>query len=592
MPLLKGASSDYTTFLKYNAQTLPAPAVKSASAGAVPRASIIGTLTTASAVAIKASPRTSVLKNYEAVVAAAAEVVASLYLPVSVLTDVFIVKYNTSGVAQWATTIGGTGSDTSSTLTTDSTDVYVSGFYTSTGVVTLNNNKTLPSSSTVRDGYIVKYNKSGVAQWANNIKGTGDNRVYGHSVNSTNVYAAGIYTSTEIVTLNNNKTLPITVGDRDGFIVKYDATTGLAQWANAISGTFADNLNAIATDSTGVYVSGVCSSSVTLNNGKTLTDSGLFIVKYDTDGLAQWANVFAGGIQVQAVFTDSTGVYICGQYTSAGVVTLNNNKTLPASAGDRDGFIVKYDTTTGFAQWAASIAGTGLDWPFTITTDSTGVYVSGQYTSTGVVTLNNNKILPASANAGSNDGFIIKYDASNGDALWATTIAGTGVDRGMYLTINSTGVYVSGIYTSTEIVTLNNNKTLPISVGNGAGGAAPFIVKYDTTTGLAQWANAIGGTGSPNGITADQSNVYLFGYYISAGVVTLNNNKTLPASGAGNYDGFIIKYDASNGDALWATTIAGTGSDSVAGIKTDATGVYVIGAYNSPTTPVLLTNGS
>jgi hypothetical protein len=136
MPLLKGASSEYTTFLKYNALTLPGPAVKSASTGAVPNASIVGSLIRATRASTKASPRTSVLKNYEAAVAAAAEVVADLYLPISVGFDAFIVKYNTSGLAQWATTISGTEGDTGYSITTDATGVYVTGYYSSTSAVT------------------------------------------------------------------------------------------------------------------------------------------------------------------------------------------------------------------------------------------------------------------------------------------------------------------------------------------------------------------------------------------------------------------------------------------------------------------------
>ena len=219
-----------------------------------------------------------------------------------------------------------------------------------------------------------------------------------------------------------------------------------------------------------------------------------------------------------------------------------------------------------------------------IATDSTGVYLTGIYSSASVVTLNNGKTLPISTNGASGqDVFIIKCD-TNGVVQWATTIAGTGIDRGYNIATDSTGVYVTGFYTSASVVTLNNGKTLPISAGTTPGQDA-FIVKYDTS-GLAQWATTIAGTGSDQGysIATDSTGVYLTGFYTSTSAVTLNNGKTLPASGLGL--GFTVKYDRS-GLAQWAVAAAGSGWS----INTDSTGVYAVGAYSSAS-QVLLTNAS
>jgi hypothetical protein len=63
MPLLKGASSDFTHFVKFNAQAFPAgsiaPKVVATSAPA-PKLSLTSVLTRASAVAALVSPRTKV----------------------------------------------------------------------------------------------------------------------------------------------------------------------------------------------------------------------------------------------------------------------------------------------------------------------------------------------------------------------------------------------------------------------------------------------------------------------------------------------------------------------------------------------------
>jgi hypothetical protein len=312
-------------------------------------------------------------------------------LPISVGADAFIVKYDTSGAAQWATTIPGTGSaDNVASIATYSTDVYVSGSYNSTSVVTLNNGKTL--SSTVGEWpFIVKYNTSGIAQWAISISSPGNGSADGIAIDSTGVYVVGRYTSTPVVTLDNGITLP-SAAVQAAFIVKYN-TSGLAQWAISIAPSISAGAFAIAIDSTGVYVAGAYNSAsvVTLNNGKTLPTSvggfDAFIVKYDTSGLAQWATTISGtgADSTNSITIDSTGVYVVGRYTSTPVVTLNKGKTLPASVG-QDVFIVKYNTS-GLAQWATAISGTGYDNVFGIANDSTGVYVTGNYTSTSKVLL-------------------------------------------------------------------------------------------------------------------------------------------------------------------------------------------------------------
>ena len=133
---------------------------------------------------------------------AAPAVVQSAILPISVGFDAFIVKYDTNGLAQWATTIPGTGGDFGFDITTDSTGVYVTGRYSSTSIVTLNNGVTLPISVGT-DAFIVKYNTSGLAQWATTIPGTSSDFGYGITTDSTGVYVVGFYSSTSAITLAN-----------------------------------------------------------------------------------------------------------------------------------------------------------------------------------------------------------------------------------------------------------------------------------------------------------------------------------------------------------------------------------------------------
>jgi len=75
-------------------------------------------------------------------------------------TDIFLVKYNSSGVKQWTKQLGTSNSDVGRGVTVDSSDnIYVTGS-TKGG---LDGNSNTAGSSW--DFFLVKYNSSGVKQW-------------------------------------------------------------------------------------------------------------------------------------------------------------------------------------------------------------------------------------------------------------------------------------------------------------------------------------------------------------------------------------------------------------------------------------------
>ncbi|MCI8700278.1 MAG: hypothetical protein HFJ47_02925 [Clostridia bacterium] len=93
--------------------------------------------------------------------------------------DGMIIKYNSTGIAQWAKAIGGSGSDSiSSVIETTNGDYVVVGYF---GVSTINlgNGVSITNSNTSNGsmGMIIKYNSTGVAQWAKQM-GTSRNDVF------------------------------------------------------------------------------------------------------------------------------------------------------------------------------------------------------------------------------------------------------------------------------------------------------------------------------------------------------------------------------------------------------------------------------
>jgi hypothetical protein len=119
-------------------------------------------------------------------------------------TDAFLVKFNTSGVRQWGTYYGGSGSEEGNSCSTDATgNVYLAGYTpsnTGTVIATTGAHQSAFGGG-FDDAFIVKFNASGIRQWGSYYGGSGDDRGYSCSTDASgNVYLAG-YTHTNTGTV-------------------------------------------------------------------------------------------------------------------------------------------------------------------------------------------------------------------------------------------------------------------------------------------------------------------------------------------------------------------------------------------------------
>jgi hypothetical protein len=343
--------------------------------------------------------------------------------------DFFVVKYDSNGVTQWVKSPendSGVGSDEPSDLALDSSNnIYVVG-RTSSEILDFGNGVII-NRDNYMNFFVVKYDSSGVAQWAKSSEnGSGTGNDYGESISIDslgNIYVAGTTTSSldfgNSVTLSNN-------GSSEFFVVKYDSS-GVAQWAKSLentSGNSGEQSQSVSTDSLGnVYVSGnTWSTILDFGNSVTLsnTDGGdFFVVKYDSSGVAQWAKSSENGSVVvpysgASSLVDSLGnVYVGGHTTSS--LDFGNSVVI-SNDGDYDFFVVKYDSS-GVAQWAKSSengSGTNEDRLYALFVKSNGeLFISGTSDSdlnfgNGVNIVTNN----------SSDFFVVKYDSS-GVAQWS-----------------------------------------------------------------------------------------------------------------------------------------------------------------------------
>lgn len=396
-----------------------------------------------------------------------------------------LVKYSSGGIAQWARTVTtGPGDSNFFGVTADDSDnVYAVGYYRGAnadprtfglGVVA-----TSPLTSTADNAVIVKYNSTGVAQWARSLiaGSSGNSRFLAVRAHVSGIYAAGFQTNSTVTWAPGIST---TCAGTCAIIVKYSAA-GAAEWAVTVSGGYS-YFYSIAIDSVGnLVLAGTQKTTTTHTFAAGITASGVnvaenaIVAKYSSAGIAQWVrtvtaaassseyfsvttdtsgNIFATGYQYgQAAFTYGPGIFVTAPHSTNNIV------------------IVKYDTS-GTAIWARTLtSGTGYSVLTGISVDSSGhIFCAGQQYDTGTFNWGNGITTKGKS---SQNPLLIKFDAM-GSVLWARTA--DGVSDGHYYTValdSSGDPFVSGFQ---QVGTFTYGPGVTITGVNALGNS--LIIKY------------------------------------------------------------------------------------------------------------------
>jgi len=324
-------------------------------------------------------------------------------------SDIFLVKYDSSGNVLWAKREGGTTGDIGYGIATDSAcNICIAGEFQSTTMTIGTDVLTNAGGIVPNDIFIAKYDSAGNAIWAKSAGGTGSD--FGSSVtvdNSGNSYLTGNFSSGFINfglgPLTNN-------GVYDMFLVKFNPS-GTALWQKVVGGSAGDSGNSVAVDYSGnVYVSGVFESP-TLGFGLgTLINAGgrdVFVAKYSNAGIIAWSNSIGGNLNDESYSLAAdklSNVYVSGAFQSSNLVVGGTPLT---NSGNYDIFVVKYDSV-GTSLWAKSAGGSGYEYAYSICNDTlSNIYLSGYFSSPSL-TLGNTL-----TNAGGCDGFITKLAISS-----------------------------------------------------------------------------------------------------------------------------------------------------------------------------------
>ena len=444
--------------------------------------------------------------------------------------EAFVVKYKTSGEAEWFARLGGSVStDIATDVDIDASgNVVACGSYATNPLVVFNADGSTFSTLPVDTIFVVKYNASGVVQWATRMGGS----IRCISADASgNVLIGGTYTNNPLTIFNADGTTFGTLansGGNDAFIVKINPT-GTVQWATRISGTGFDECRGITADSTGnIYATGDYAGTITIFNsdGTTFTtQSSLgsddsFLIKYTPAGMGIWATKMGGtGAENvnECVATPSGDVYLGGRFP--GTMTLfNADGTIGGtitSRGGTDGYIAKYNSL-GFFQWVVQQGGSSNDRIQDLSVDGVGnVYGAGDFAGSILISNADGSTFTTLVSLGSADAYVVKYNPS-GLCLWATQLSSLGDDFTPNIAVDGDGNAIVCLRTSgSNLLSFDSDKRLFKSY-TSLGGNETYLVKYNTN-GFGVWTTGISGTGNEEmpGLGANSMGIVASGSYTS-----------------------------------------------------------------------------
>ncbi len=442
-------------------------------------------------------------------------------------TDGFIAKYNLNGTLQWIKQIEGSSIESVTEVETDSAgNIYVLGNFSSSNVDIDPDNSVSGDTLSESGGrtFLAKYNSSGVLQWVKQMGQSGFLYIVGNDmyvndsgdIHFTGYFYGGIsidFDPDNVVVNDTHSTTSFTEGD--AFLAKYN-TNGLIQWVHAIgttNDTLRDSGKKVFADSGGdVILVGDASQGLfdfdeyNVGSDDTFdfsTGEGIFIVKYNSSGVAQWSKGLidnGGQLNSGVVIADSSNnIY----YTGGLQGTSNDFDDDNVVAGDTlnqingvDSFLVKYDSS-GLLQWAKALdisRTNALD-----ITPSGEVLVGGTFNTTPDFDPDNVVSGDTVAAVGVKDIFFAKYD-STGLLTELKTIGTSGQNANLsHIAIDSSSnIYTQASYLGTidmdsDIVI--SGDTISSSTTNGY-----YIARYSSSTQSIAGSN-IGSSSSPFGNT-------------------------------------------------------------------------------------------
>ena len=319
------------------------------------------------------------------------------------IDDIFILRFNSQGIRQWATYYGGSCEDRGYSITSDgNSNILVTGRTSSSNFPLHNPGGGVYFQSNQAghgDIFVLKFNSSGILHWATYYGGDyGDN---GYSIvtdGNNNILLTGITSSINFPLWNSgggSYFQNVSGGSFDIFILKFNSQ-GIRQWATYYGGNDIEHVSSIATDvNNSILITGETeSTNFPLQNpggnvyfqndyagGPYYGDA--FILKFTSSGVRHWATYYGGSGEDlgYSITTDGNNNILITGRTSSSNFPLHNpggGAYYQGTLEYMDAFILKFNSI-GVRQWATYYGGNYPDIGNSITTDqNNNILVTGK----------------------------------------------------------------------------------------------------------------------------------------------------------------------------------------------------------------------
>ncbi|MGH9885105.1 MAG: SBBP repeat-containing protein, partial [bacterium] len=442
----------------------------------------------------------------------------------------------------WAKAFGGAGRDVLNGIALGSNgDIVTGGSFEGTvsfGGASL-------ASKGERDAVVVKFDMTGKHIWSKAFGGPSYDDVIAVALDSAgNVYVVGRFTTS--IDVDGMPLTPNGSATNGGFVAKLDGMTGGRLWAFGFGVINASEFQqpdaiAVSADGTKLAISGQFFGTANFG-GSALTHAGAgdaFVATYATaNGAHLWSRAFGGTWIDEAsgvAFDGSEGVIIVGHY--GGPAQFGGPQPLATQDASlpSDVFVARYAASNGAYVWANGYGSNGSDSASAVRVSGGSVFVAGKFFPNpgGAISLGGSPLMTA----GTNDGFVAKYDAATGSHIWSKSLGGTSDDRAIDLAATDQ-VWVAAEFSGTTQIGNANYTSAGISdVAYGSLGLA---------AGTIGASGAFGGSDVDTiaGIVASQTVLCIagsFGQDSPANPPPIYSTTVFgnPLSGAGRIDVFI-----------------------------------------------------
>jgi hypothetical protein len=291
-----------------------------------------------------------------------------------------------------------------------------------------------------------------------------------------------------------------------------------------------------------------------------------------------WTTYYGGSLAdlITGTTTDAAGnIYICGYTASTAGIAAGagvHDNTHGGGTG-YDAFVAKF-SPTGLRLWGTYLGGTTGDQAYSIVTDGTSVYISGETSSTTGIAFGAGQF--TTHGGGTSDGFVAKFNASNGAGIWGTYYGGTADDeiRGLALAPDGGLVFVGTTFsanTGNRIATPGALQTVLSGTQDG------MLVKFNAA-GTRLWGTYIGNTGTETAaalVIDGSGTIYIGGGTGSTtGISTPGTFQETFFSGVTEM--YLMAINSTGTTKVWGTYWGGSGNENVRQIEIDPAGNLIV----------------